>query len=145
MAWLVPPPPPLDCVRLETVDDVDVGVNKEVAGVTSERRRFGGGVGVLESGLGEEALFVAVLDKLSTKLDLTDRATAVNVARRSRLLSVGEGLSLEEAARSTLRYSIVVVVVGWSVPGICCCWLVVGLWLALLSEGDPNSSTRAIT
>jgi hypothetical protein len=107
------------------VDDVG-GVNKEVAGVTSERRRFG--VGVLESGLGEEALFVAVLVKVSTKFDLTELATAVNVARRCRLRSVGEGLSLEETDKSALRCSIVVLAFcAWEYFGNC----VASSWMEL--------------
>jgi hypothetical protein len=104
MALLVP----LQCDRLETVDPTESFVKIVVdTGVTRERRRFTG-VGVLDSGLG---LFVDVLAKVSTKLDLIDRATEDNVARRRRVRSVGEGVLValvEEAKISAVRCSIVI-------------------------------------
>jgi hypothetical protein len=49
--------------------------------ITMEHCRFEEG-GVHERGLGEEALLLAFLAKVSTKLDLIDRATEDNVAWR---------------------------------------------------------------
>ena len=67
-------------MRLETVDDWDGDQRVVVGGVTvARRRRFkGGGV----RGLWVVALFLAFLAKVSTKLDLIDRATEDSVARR---------------------------------------------------------------
>jgi hypothetical protein len=100
------------------VDDGDI---MAVSGViTMERHCFEEG-GVHERGLGEDALLLAFLVKVSTKLDLIECATEDNVAWRRRLRSVGEGVPVrraEEAERSDLRCSIVVLCVH-----VCpCCW-----------------------
>jgi hypothetical protein len=52
---------------------------EEAGGVTIKRRHLAGR-GVLENGLGEAALLVAFLAKVSTKLDLIDLATFDRVA-----------------------------------------------------------------
>jgi hypothetical protein len=66
-------------VRLETVDDCDGEKMEEAGGVTIDRRRLDGRGG-LENGVGEAALLVAFLAKVSTKLDLIDLATFDRVA-----------------------------------------------------------------
>jgi hypothetical protein len=63
-----------------------------VGGVTVQRRRFKG-EGV--RGVREVALLLAFLDKVSTKLDFSDRATDDSVAAWSHHVhSVGEGCSV---------------------------------------------------
>jgi hypothetical protein len=52
---------------------------EEVGGVTIEHRCLDGS-GVLERGLGEEALSLAFLAKVPTKFNLIDRATEDSVA-----------------------------------------------------------------
>ena len=62
----------------------------------------------------EEVRFLAFLAKVSTKLDLIERATADSVAWRRLPRSFKEGVpvrGVEEEERSALRCSIVVVVV----------------------------------
>jgi hypothetical protein len=90
---------------------VDNGDIMAVSGViTIERRRLEEG-GTHERGLGEDALLLACLVMVSTKLDLIERVTEDRVAWRHRLRSVGEGEPVRqagEAKRSDLRCSIVV-------------------------------------
>ena len=64
---------------------------EEAVGITIKHQRLNKS-GVLARGLSEEVLLMDFLAKVSTKLDLTDRATEVNVARRRRVRSVGEGV-----------------------------------------------------
>jgi hypothetical protein len=82
-----------------------------VGGVTVDRRRRLEGDGVLDRGLWMVALFLVFLAKVSTKLDLIDRATEESVARRRRVRSagvVGRARPEEGVDRSALRCSIVV-------------------------------------
>jgi hypothetical protein len=101
----------LELERLETVEDCEGDKMEVVGGVTIERRRLFG-TGVLERGLGEEPLFLDVLDKVATKFDLSDRATEDSVARKRRVRLAGRDVvvtPLEDVERSALRCSIVVV------------------------------------
>jgi hypothetical protein len=98
-------------VRLETVNDCDGNQRVVVGGVTADRRRRLEGDGVLDRGLGMVALLLLFLAKVSTKLDLMDRATEESVARRRRVQSagvVGRVRPLDGVNRSALRCSIVV-------------------------------------
>jgi hypothetical protein len=63
------------------VDDYDGKKMEVVGGVTIERQHLDGR-GVLESGLGEEALLMAFLANVSLKFNLIDLATEDSVARR---------------------------------------------------------------
>jgi hypothetical protein len=104
-------------VRLETVDVWDGDKRVVVGGVTVVCRHRLEGDGVLDRGLWVVALFLLFLAKVSTKLDLIDRATEDSVARRRRVRSagvVGRARPVDGVDRSTLRCSIVVneVVVG---------------------------------
>jgi hypothetical protein len=62
----------------------------EVAGgITIKHQRLDVSGG-LERGIGEEALLLAFLAKVSTKFDLIDRATEDSVARRRQVQLAGE-------------------------------------------------------
>jgi hypothetical protein len=83
--WLVVSFVPLAEVRLEIVEE-EGDETLAVGGVTIDRRRLEDGGGE-EKGDVVEALFVAFLAKVSTKLDFSDLATLERVACRRRLRS----------------------------------------------------------
>jgi hypothetical protein len=83
--WLVVSFVPLAEVRLEIVEE-EGDETLAVGGVTIDRRRLEDGGGDEKGGV-VEALFVAFLAKVSTKLDFSDLATLERVACRRRLRS----------------------------------------------------------
>jgi hypothetical protein len=83
---------PLAEVRLDMVEE-DGEETLAVGGVTRGRRRLEDGGGD-EKGNVEEALFVAFLAKVSTKLDFSDLDTLERVACRRRLRSEVEAAPL---------------------------------------------------
>jgi hypothetical protein len=79
----------------------------------------------VKRGIGEEALLVAFLVRVSTKLDFIDRATEGAVARRCRVRSAGKCVPIwlaEEVERSALSCSIVVV----DFVEVITCWYLLG-------------------
>jgi hypothetical protein len=82
--------------------------------VTIDRRRFECSTDREgERGLGEAALLLDFRDKVSTKLDLTDRATVDKVAWRRRARSLGGPVGVRPGGggeRIAFRCSMVVVV-----------------------------------
>ena len=150
MAWLVPPR--VKCVRLNIKEPCDVGESKEVVGGVTVMHRRCELEGLLQGGEWEEALFVAFLAKVSTKLDFKDRDTDDSVAWRRCVRSVGEGGSfrqVDDVERSAFRYSMVVVVVVFGIGGR---WLVQGRvfgpwvkvenWLTVELWSVPEKATQ---
>jgi hypothetical protein len=78
-----------NCVRLDTADDCKTGKKMEAVHSISIKRQCLGS-GVLGKGLGEVALLMAFLAKVSTKFNLGDCATEANVACIHRLPPVGK-------------------------------------------------------
>jgi hypothetical protein len=119
--------PALENDKLETEEDRVNWEEEPLAGVTRQHRRLDEG-GVAKTVLVVAALLEAFLANVSTKFDLTDRATDDRVARSQRTHSLPEGKPVGAAVsgkRSALRCSIVVVVVfygfGAPHPGVGSC------------------------